>query len=873
MITFFQGGPFVDVLTTQGSSSQNICAVSALVKKQFDSEAKSYIYAGTNNPKSTLSIPKTSTGGLGLQQPYLAIQVSVPQGLEIVIQLSIITTNKTKVRLIFSTANKKIIASAVQAQVPLLHLKRGGWVNLVFDLQNFVKSIFRDSFSAIDSIQLTHAFQLRRIFTLRTCPPCTLDEQLPCGTLPPGILLTDSIPSQCNPPVSVSIVTQLYWMEKVHCLLSLSGGQQDSQPSPKRPSSSLSRPTSVSSTKRTSSQSSLHSSPAPSTSRSSTSQNPPNNQPNTQATAQRGPIQRITSGKRKAQGIPPPAPTSSKMKGPLHRQRPPQPPPQQRLPEPIITSPEISDDSGSESIARDDMSSRGEQDFEQNEGRDEDHGEIEMFDGSFEEIIHQQLLEQPETQAALRQFEQMMEKQSGILQPRYGKKAQPQTQKGVTTNASQFVVDDGEREPEKRRELERETKEKRKTGGDDEIGDQWEHESSHEQSSEAEVRDEERDEEDFQDSFPQDQKMSNNAKLSAAITAQLNFTQTASTPVKSAPMVDTPSHLVHTSVDYSPSPGRIESDQNNVVTKSPFQDTHKSRSEKEGSRKERKGKEETNTITRRIVQFSPEQDREPTNTDEPPSPPLSFQSPHRSHHSLSNTQKEKEKETTPKPTDPFHSTQTSNRTGYTNATSPSKSVLATPAYVSPPVESPESSPDSSSHLGYTLLNQKREELRQLEAEFIDLYGADALDFTAQQHLRPRQSHPLLTATAIYPQKPSQPIRKRPSTALSSVSESLDMQMPALREEENLSPPSFTPHSTHHSTKLKRLISMREEEEEEEEDESTSEDDSDIEYDTPMSEKHSPPTAASQATGDEVELLYDPTSNLFFDPKTGKYYTV
>ncbi len=76
----FQGGSFVEVLAPNGSNPLASWKVTgpqkALQRVYDDKDVKGYIFASSGGTK--LQIPKDDKATLGLVQPYLAFQVSLP---------------------------------------------------------------------------------------------------------------------------------------------------------------------------------------------------------------------------------------------------------------------------------------------------------------------------------------------------------------------------------------------------------------------------------------------------------------------------------------------------------------------------------------------------------------------------------------------------------------------------------------------------------------------------------------------------------------------------------------------------------------------------------------------------------------------------
>eukprot|EP00770_Monocercomonoides_exilis_P006575 MONOS_6541.1-p1 / transcript=MONOS_6541.1 / gene=MONOS_6541 / organism=Monocercomonoides_exilis_PA203 / gene_product=Uncharacterized protein C3orf67-like protein / transcript_product=Uncharacterized protein C3orf67-like protein / location=Mono_scaffold00207:59926-65945(+) / protein_length=1549 / sequence_SO=supercontig / SO=protein_coding / is_pseudo=false len=167
-----------------------------------------------------MTFPKLDSSSLQISQQFLVFQIFLPISSSFNFLLSVQDVKKTKRRLLFSTAFKSIESNPLHAQIPLINLHRGEWMNLCFDVDNYVKYLFHESFMSLDRIEMSPSFSIRRIFTLRRCPPGTIDDGSNCGYLPPGVTMSDPIPSSCSFPVTVRASTQIYWAEKTEYLLS-----------------------------------------------------------------------------------------------------------------------------------------------------------------------------------------------------------------------------------------------------------------------------------------------------------------------------------------------------------------------------------------------------------------------------------------------------------------------------------------------------------------------------------------------------------------------------------------------------------------------------------------------------------------------------
>ena len=78
----FQGGPFVDLMPSGSNPLANwkLTGPQKSFQKVYDKDVKGYIHQGLNGGGSVkLQIPKDDKATLGLLQPFLVLQVLLPQ--------------------------------------------------------------------------------------------------------------------------------------------------------------------------------------------------------------------------------------------------------------------------------------------------------------------------------------------------------------------------------------------------------------------------------------------------------------------------------------------------------------------------------------------------------------------------------------------------------------------------------------------------------------------------------------------------------------------------------------------------------------------------------------------------------------------------
>ncbi|GAX76862.1 hypothetical protein CEUSTIGMA_g4308.t1 [Chlamydomonas eustigma] len=145
-------------------------------------------------------IPKDDKATLGLLQSFLVFQVSMPQGQALTIELGIMDGTGTRRRVVLSTSFAELKATPLHSQVPILPVVRDGWLNLVLALSEMTPLLFRSStFRQIDSLIISGACKLRRVFTLKDL--ATVGEE--------GEELNLVLPRGLEFPPNVDVCTQL----------------------------------------------------------------------------------------------------------------------------------------------------------------------------------------------------------------------------------------------------------------------------------------------------------------------------------------------------------------------------------------------------------------------------------------------------------------------------------------------------------------------------------------------------------------------------------------------------------------------------------------------------------------------------------------
>ncbi|KAK2529410.1 hypothetical protein Q9233_006921 [Columba guinea] len=175
---------------------------------------------------------------MGLIQQFLTLQILVPLGQDFSAELLITDLGNIKRRLYLSTVHKELSVTTLHAKIPLFTIKRNivgtlgiflelwlstiflsrmfYWCNMCIDLVAFTSEIFGGAvFQSLDGIIISANCKLRKIFTLKSKPQDTAEEDDPCVPFMPREP-TDAIPRTCRLNTDVPQVTQVLNLTKIH---------------------------------------------------------------------------------------------------------------------------------------------------------------------------------------------------------------------------------------------------------------------------------------------------------------------------------------------------------------------------------------------------------------------------------------------------------------------------------------------------------------------------------------------------------------------------------------------------------------------------------------------------------------------------------
>mmetsp|Transcript_10007 Transcript_10007/g.22960 ORF Transcript_10007/g.22960 Transcript_10007/m.22960 type:complete len:771 (-) Transcript_10007:74-2386(-) len=212
--TAFQGGPHFEVLTTQGRNPTEHWKLTGKINKEYDKSVLGFVFDCDGGTSVKMQVPKDPKQSLALVQRYLVLQGQV--GKVFSMELNLSDSENGKRRIVLSTAVTKFTTvSPVHVRVPFGVARKGVWLNLCLDLVDLVQGCFPSaSFFCIDSITIFPSIKLRRVFTLRKCPPDSSGDEERLGIRPESDDM-DEIHKTLEYPDKVMYFTQVISMAKI----------------------------------------------------------------------------------------------------------------------------------------------------------------------------------------------------------------------------------------------------------------------------------------------------------------------------------------------------------------------------------------------------------------------------------------------------------------------------------------------------------------------------------------------------------------------------------------------------------------------------------------------------------------------------------
>lgn len=159
-------------------SKWRLCGTSSAIRKVYDKDVRSYVYILEGESTTTkMCLPKDDKQSLFLIQRYLIVQLFVPLGHSFSLEFGVSDMGNNKRRVFLSSSHKEINVTPLHARFPLSILRLGVWLDLCLDLQSLVGNSFKgQTFKSIESLSISAHCRLRKIFTMKSQPPDTTDD-------------------------------------------------------------------------------------------------------------------------------------------------------------------------------------------------------------------------------------------------------------------------------------------------------------------------------------------------------------------------------------------------------------------------------------------------------------------------------------------------------------------------------------------------------------------------------------------------------------------------------------------------------------------------------------------------------------------------
>ncbi|KAL8587139.1 hypothetical protein ACOMHN_026107 [Nucella lapillus] len=223
----YQGGPYLEIFSPQGRDSTSHWKIGPGVKKIYEKEVKGYIYVLEGTPSTTkMTVPKDNKQSLTLVQRYLVLQVSLTKGQDFSLELGVSDLSNGKRRILLSTAQKETQVTPLHARIPLCVVRRAVWLNLCLDMVSLVGETWSgQTFRSIDHISVCANCKVRRMFTMKSQPPDTTDDDELYGSQCSNTGEVELIPKQVQLAPDINQLTQVLSMKKIKCAERIKNGK------------------------------------------------------------------------------------------------------------------------------------------------------------------------------------------------------------------------------------------------------------------------------------------------------------------------------------------------------------------------------------------------------------------------------------------------------------------------------------------------------------------------------------------------------------------------------------------------------------------------------------------------------------------------
>ena len=159
----------MEVFTTTGGKLPPICKTVGNIKREYDKNLKGFLLEIEGGRENKVCLPPDEKDSIGLLQPNLVLQILVPHGKSITLDLAVSDQSKSRRVLSFSSSHRDFKqTSPTMARIPFDVVRRGVWLNLCLDVRSLLQVMYASPFSGYYVLFLVvHAERAPHITSLR----------------------------------------------------------------------------------------------------------------------------------------------------------------------------------------------------------------------------------------------------------------------------------------------------------------------------------------------------------------------------------------------------------------------------------------------------------------------------------------------------------------------------------------------------------------------------------------------------------------------------------------------------------------------------------------------------------------------------------
>lgn len=165
---------YTDLFNSQSKESQKEVKILGKHIKDFDSQAKAFVYQLETAGQSSIQISKPAKNTSS--HSYILLQSLLYSHKLVSLEISIRDIPGAKRRVLLSSSTKEIAKNQMHCRIPLIDIPTGEWVNIIVDLGNIVDYLFNTSYMSIESIGFSAHCRIKRITTLKD-PSAIVDNK------------------------------------------------------------------------------------------------------------------------------------------------------------------------------------------------------------------------------------------------------------------------------------------------------------------------------------------------------------------------------------------------------------------------------------------------------------------------------------------------------------------------------------------------------------------------------------------------------------------------------------------------------------------------------------------------------------------------